>query len=89
VVVVALYPHRDNNQQGLIMASARELKSVLTTKEFGKAVGLATDTVKIYCQRGLIAATKIGGRHGTWLIPKCEIKRYRKKRKAAGRPTGE
>ena len=63
-----------------------DLTKMLTTAEFAERVSLAVDTVKRYCQRGIIIAEKFGGTHGVWMIPSKELERFKKERRSAGRP---
>lgn len=58
----------------------------LTSSQVAERLNLTTDTVKIYCQRGVIQAVKFGQ---TWMIHKEEVDRYQEQRKGPGRPTAE
>jgi excisionase family DNA binding protein len=60
-----------------------ETDDYLPTADVAAALGLGTDTVKIYCQKGILRAIKLGSQ---WLIEKSEIKRYKRDRKTVGRP---
>jgi predicted site-specific integrase-resolvase len=64
-------------------ANLVNLSKLRTTAQAGKALGLSTDTVKIYCNTGKLAGIKIGN---NWMIAESEIKRYQKNRIPAGRP---
>lgn len=57
----------------------------LTVDEAAKALGLAVDSVRRYCNADTpkLRGEKMGR---DWLIPESEIKRYLKERKPAGRP---
>lgn len=59
-------------------------KDFLTSSEVGDVLGVAADTVKVYCNRGVLDAIKVGRQ---WLIPKAEVKRYQEERKGPGRPS--
>ncbi|MCA9265532.1 MAG: helix-turn-helix domain-containing protein [Planctomycetales bacterium] len=63
-----------------------DIATCLTSRQAAKALNLSTDTVKTYCQRGLIAGVKAGN---SWLIPKAEVERYKRDRQAPGRPRKE
>lgn len=60
-----------------------ETDDYLPTADVADALGLGTDTVKIYCQKGILQAIKIGS---LWLVHKSEVKRYKRDRKNVGRP---
>lgn len=56
----------------------------LTTAEFALKVGAATETIKKYCQRKVIAGVKAGN---SWMIPKTEVAKFEQSRRPRGRPT--
>lgn len=57
----------------------------LTVDEAAKALGLAVDSVRRYCnaEKPKLYAEKFGR---DWLIPKSEIDRYKRERNTVGRP---
>ncbi len=60
--------------------------NLLTTAQAGDALGLSTDTVKVYCTKGKIDAVKVGH---IWMIPKKEVDRYKRERNTVGRPKND
>lgn len=54
-----------------------------TTAEAAELLGVATDTVKVYCNTGRIKGEKAGH---AWMVPESEIKRYKQDENAIGRP---
>ena len=48
---------------------------MMTCAEAAKFLGLATDSVKKYCQKGTIEGLKFGR---MWMISRNEVKRYKK-----------
>lgn len=58
-------------------------KDILTAEQAAGELGLAVDTVRRYVYRGLIEASKFGHQIA---ITRAEVERYRKERKAPGRP---
>lgn len=57
------------------------------TDEAGKLLGLATDTVKRYCNADppRIFARKLFGEEGQWFIPQSSIDKYLKQESRLGR----
>lgn len=76
-----IIPGRKYNQG--VMSMQIETDDYLPTSDVAEALGLGTDTVKIYCQKGILKGIKIGSQ---WLVDKTEIKRYKRDRKTVGRP---
>jgi excisionase family DNA binding protein len=55
----------------------------LTTTEAAKRLGIARDSVGVYCGNGRIKAEKVGH---SWLIPLAEVEKYETEEAATGRP---
>ncbi|MFO1066315.1 MAG: helix-turn-helix domain-containing protein [Pirellulales bacterium] len=55
----------------------------MTTEEAAKELGYAVDTIRRYVYRGLIVASKFGNQVA---ISRAEVERFRKERRAPGRP---
>jgi len=60
-----------------------DTEDYLPTADAAEALGLGRATIKVYCQRGLLEGVKVGS---IWLIPKAEIRRYKRTKKSVGRP---
>lgn len=56
---------------------------MLTTKQAAAILGIAARTMKDYCYRGRIKATKYGR---DWLIAERDLEKYRKAPSMRGRP---
>jgi len=57
---------------------------MLTTSKFAEFIDASADTVKKYCQRGVITGAVKAGH--SWLIPKSEVAKFQRSRRKPGRP---
>ena len=59
-----------------------DIETHITTAEFAELVGThSADTVKKYCQRGLIKAVN---RFNRWMIPISEVERFKNSERRPG-----
>jgi excisionase family DNA binding protein len=56
------------------------------TADAAEILGLTTETVKKYCQRGVLSARKFGS---SWMVLRSDIDRYRANRRPPGRPKSQ